>query len=246
MTFNLRVDTEADGINQFFRRTDRVLGAIRGEDPDLIGFQEASDSMRVFMKEQLNEYTVIGCGCNRNYKGTSNLIAAKKKRFDLLGFDVRWLSPTPEIPGSTYGGDQSKYPRLCLIATLFDFESGKKVILMNTHTDHVGANARLSASHQLLEMVRKYCADPVILVGDMNAKPDTPEIQYLTSDASLPFADVTGQIPNTFHWWTNEPLGKVDYIFSNLPGIESHIVEDVPVDGMFISDHNPVVASLDL
>ena len=47
MTFNLRVDTEKDGINRFFLRTDRVLKAIRDESPDVIGFQEDLEDMRV-------------------------------------------------------------------------------------------------------------------------------------------------------------------------------------------------------
>ena len=36
MTFNLRMDTEGDGINYFPNREHRVLDVIRTEQPDLI------------------------------------------------------------------------------------------------------------------------------------------------------------------------------------------------------------------
>lgn len=46
MTFNLRVDSSGDGINRLFNRKDRILATIDNEKPDLIGFQEASDTTR--------------------------------------------------------------------------------------------------------------------------------------------------------------------------------------------------------
>jgi endonuclease/exonuclease/phosphatase family metal-dependent hydrolase len=61
MTFNLRVDTENDGINRFFRRTDRVLKVIRDESPDVIGFQEDLEDMRDFLRKVLPSYTILGC-----------------------------------------------------------------------------------------------------------------------------------------------------------------------------------------
>lgn len=244
MTLNLRYDTEKDGVNRFFLRTDRILETIRAENPDLIGFQEADDAMRSFMREQLPEYTVLGCGSNERYKGTSNLIAFKKDQFELILFETQWLSPTPDTAGSTYGGDQSKNPRLYQLARMIDLETNQVIVFINTHTDHSGKNARLSASHQLLETIRSNIGDPVILVGDFNAYPNSEEIVYLTSDETLPFYDVTAGIRYTFHKWSRVNWGKIDYIFSSLSCKESHIVEDIPVDGVYISDHNPLVTTL--
>ncbi|MBO7207405.1 MAG: endonuclease, partial [Kiritimatiellae bacterium] len=70
MTFNLRVDVQADGINYFPNREGRVLETIHTEKPDLIGFQEASDYVRAFLKNNLSDtYTVLGCGREKNYRG---------------------------------------------------------------------------------------------------------------------------------------------------------------------------------
>ena len=153
MTFNLRVDSPCDGINQFFSRTPRILKAIRDEAPDLIGFQEDNDAMREFLRKSLPEYTVIGCGGGRNYRSVSNVIAYKTDRFELIDFETKWLSHTPDVPASTFGGDQSKYPRHYHRARLHDAESDKTFQFVNMHADHVGDNAKRLATKQVGEVL---------------------------------------------------------------------------------------------
>ncbi|CAN0430076.1 unnamed protein product, partial [Phaeothamnion confervicola] len=41
MTYNLRLDTPDDGINQWPTRTDKVVALITKHNPDIIGVQEA-------------------------------------------------------------------------------------------------------------------------------------------------------------------------------------------------------------
>ena len=60
LSFNLRVDVAADGINSFTNRFDRVLKVIDREKPDLIGFQEVTDAMRARLHDHLPGYTVQG------------------------------------------------------------------------------------------------------------------------------------------------------------------------------------------
>ena len=246
MTFNLRVDTENDGINRFFLRTDRILKVICDESPDVIGFQEDLMSMRTFLRENLPEYTFHGSGNRPDYvSGGACTIAYKTDKFQLLDFESRWLSPTPTVPASTYGGDQSVVARIYRKARLHSLESGNVFNFINTHTDHAGRNARLLECTQLLEVVRGCGDEGFILCGDFNASPEKPEIQLLLSDESSGLVDVTKDIPNTFHGWSENHYGKIDYIFSNVPCSKSYAVEDIPVNGVFISDHNPVVACLE-
>lgn len=247
MTFNLRVESEADGINRFSLRTHRVLGAIATESPDLIGFQEATDPMRAFMRNALkDEYTFIGGGSYVGHKGPGNPIAFKRDVFELVSLETRWFSPTPEVPGSRHeNSDQSKYPRYYLKTVLRVMETNELICFINTHTDHVGANVRTLQAKQMRNVLRESADMPVILLGDMNAKPDEESIQLLSFDECTDIVDVTSAIPSSFHWWgqLNPPI-KVDYIFSNMPCVDSHAIEDHPTDGVFISDHNPVVATL--
>lgn len=243
MTFNLRVDSPGDGINQFFYRTPRILKAIRDESPDLIGFQEDVDSMRAFLRKNLPEYTVLGCGCHRDYHSVGNSIVYKTERFQLIDFETGWLSSTPNVPGSTYGGDQSKYPRSYHRARLHDTETEQVFQFVNMHADHQGANAKLSATKQILELLKPRADEHIIVCGDLNSRPGTPSIRAFTEDEDVRLVDVTDQLAGTYHGYgTCEPW-KSDYIFSNLPCSESHLVEDIPENGVYISDHNPVVAT---
>jgi hypothetical protein len=62
MTFNLRVRTILDGPNIWDRRRDSVVQRVRTFDPDLLGTQEALNSMESFLHEQLDDYTFFGAG----------------------------------------------------------------------------------------------------------------------------------------------------------------------------------------
>ena len=99
----------------------------------------------------------------------------------------------------------------------------------------------------MLEVLKKEQGNPLILSGDLNALPDSAEIRWLLSEESLGLRDTTENLPGTFHNYGRRiPTFKCDYIFSTLSCSESHIVEDIPVNGVYISDHNPVVSTLEL
>lgn len=249
MTFNLRLDVTSDGVNYFPNREHRVLETIHAEKPDLIGFQEASDYIRSFLKKELSEeYTVIGCGREKNYRGESCSIAFRKDCFELISFDTHFLSTSPTTPGSTYAGsDQSKCPRLYVHAELSHDQMEQPIHFFNTHLDHRGAQARTLGMAQILQhlsTVRGYS----ILTGDMNAHPDTECIGLTAAMKEKTLKDATAQIERTFHNFgrADDKIIKIDYIFTDAEPKEAYAVEDVPVDGVYISDHYPVCAYLEL
>ena len=246
MTFNLRVDTPNDGINQFSKRTDRVLEAIREEDPDIISFQEAKNGMRAFLRENLSQYAVLGGGRNKDYEGEGIPVAYREDMFELIEFSTKWLSDTPDVPGSRFEDvDQSKYPRVYVLVKLRRISDNKIIAIVNTHTDHEGVKARIRESEQLLEVMKGISADAIILTGDLNARPDSEEIKMLTADPELKLIEASACVESTFHNFGRRiPAWKIDYIFSTVPCKESHAVEDIPVNGVYISDHQPVVADL--
>lgn len=243
-TFNLRTDSPEDGINVFGNRTGRILEVIETHKPDLIGFQEASDAMRDWLRASLPAYTVLGCGRLKDYRGESVVLAYRTDAFEPVSFDQFWLSHTPSVPGSRFGGDQSPCPRMAVVATLKHREAEDLLHFYNTHLDHRGATARLLGASQLMQNIAKR-GGHFVLTGDFNALPDTPEIKVFTTCPDLPIVDVTAALGGTFHGFgTRKPPQKIDYIFTNAPcdPCESFVVEDIPVDGVYISDHNPVCA----
>ena len=252
MTFNLRVESPSiDGINDLPNRKGKILDTIVTEAPDLIGFQEARDGTRAWLRDTLSDYVVLGCGRYGEYRGESAPLAYRKDKFELVGMDSFWLSSTPKIPASIYeGSDQSNCPRIATAVVLKPLESDSLLLFVNTHTDHQGSMSRILASAQLVEYMSNKDL-PCILTGDLNATPDTTEIKMLSANKKFPLTDATAKVGGTFHGfgrYTDENAEKIDYVFTNLKtdAERSYAVEDKHEDGIYISDHRPVVAFVEI
>ena len=252
MTFNLRVESPSvDGINNLPNRKGRIMETIETEAPDLIGFQEARDETRNWLRDTLTDYVVVGCGRYADYRGESGPLAFRKDKFEMVSMDTFWLSSTPKIPASRYdGSDQSECPRIVTAVVLKPVESDELLLFINTHTDHEGATSRTLASAQILEYASQKNMATVI-TGDFNATPDSAEIKMITANKAFPLVDATALVGPTFHAFGKIPAAdcvKIDYVFTNLPCDlnESYALSDKPVDGIYISDHCPVVAYVNI
>ena len=236
VTFNLRMETAADGPHRFRNRREAIAERIRAEAPDILGFQEALPEMYDFLREKLPEYTFVGHGRSENYLGEANPIAFRTARFALKSCATRWLSPTPEIPGSRFSEDQSICPRIFVTAALYDRQTGCAFRVVNTHLDHEGPIARRRA----LELIAREIPNdlPAVLMGDFNCPPDDPALGPLLGR----FLDQSAGLGHTFHafegyysWKTD----KIDYIFTteefrkNACGLWKN-------EGVCLSDHYPV------
>lgn len=245
MTFNLRFRTERDGINVFDNRQPRVLEAIKNEAPDLIGFQEATDAQREFLRSSLSDtYTVLGCGRNGNYRGEAPCIAYRTDMFELVKYDTFWLSDTPSVSGSRYEGiDQSHCPRYTSYAVLSPSVSDECIAFFNTHLDNEGEQARIKGMKQTLEAISAI-GGKFVLTGDMNDFPNSECISMAMSVKGV--CEATASIKHTFHNFgqiTDDY--KIDYIFTNGRPVSCHAVEDIPVNGVYISDHFPICAEIE-
>lgn len=248
MTFNLRTDTKSDGINYFPNRQNRILDMIRNEQPDLIGFQEAKEMARTFLKENLTDrYTVIGCGRAKEYRGEGCLIAFRKDCFDLINLETEFLSSSPRIPGSRYeGSDQSPCPRLYLHAELIHTQDTSPIHFFNTHLDHMGEQARMLGMTQILQQISKI-PEKIILTGDMNALPDSPCIALPALLPNHSLQDATASITHSFHNFGKQTENcKIDYIFTDGTPLEAYRIEDTPSDGIYLSDHYPICAWIEI
>lgn len=109
-------------------------------------------------------------------------------------------------------------------------------------------------------------AFPAILGGDLNAAPDTDEIRMLTGHAAVPvpgiwFRDVwvhAGEGPG-YTWSNTNPWAassldvdrRIDYLLVGHPKlggvghpVHAELLGDIPVDGVYGSDHFGLVADL--
>ena len=216
VTFNIRCDFGQDGANNFIYRRPLILEKIRQEKPDIIGFQEVLPHVAAWLKENLTEYYIAGCGREKDLTGEAMIIAYRKERFQSVSLETFWLSPTPYVPGSRYPV-QSMCPRTATDVVFEDMETGKVFRVINTHLDHECAGARKLGLEQILAHLRaeKAFADvPVILSGDFNAEPDSEEMKPLRETAGL--VNATEGIGITFHNYhrddPNDPQCSIDYI----------------------------------
>ena len=248
-SFNLRCETSRDGINQFsLGRCDRVIELIRSEAPDVIGFQEMTPSMYAFMRDSLQEYSFFGCGRNKDYSGESTAIAVKNKGFSVISYDTFWLSFTPNVPGSTFGADQSNCPRTATSLLIHRDGSDECFRAVNTHLDHIGERARILGIAEIIQYISKF-PEKFVLTGDFNATPDSSVIAALngTEHFCRPVRELTKNVDATFHGYGKlEAPIKIDYIFSDadFEPSESKLVAYPPVNGVYVSDHHPVFATV--
>ncbi len=245
VTYNIRYDCGEDGINNFSCRKPFILETIAREQPDVIGFQEVLPHVALWLKENLKEYYVVGCPRCDDLTGEQVCIAFRPDKFNLMKMDTFWLSPTPYVPGSRYP-EQSICPRTCTEVVLQELSTGKVFRMLNTHLDHEGSLARVLGAKQILQNMDAavFFPDvPTVLVGDMNAEPDSPEMQLIASRME----NLTDGIGITYHGYMGSNQCTIDYIFLTgaISGTGVKKWTDCR-DGMFLSDHFPISAELTL
>ena len=247
ITFNLRCYNQNDGINHFDNRFPRILEFLKKEQPDIVGFQEVDDHIKDVLKSNVNDYVLIGSGRDFDYCGESVLIGYKKDKFDLIKLEQLWLSDTPEVPGSRYAEDQSDCPRIMTAAFLKLKGNASPFWFINTHLDHLGEKARLLEALQIIRFIQEK-KHRVILTGDFNAEPNSIEIKAITENEICPLLDCTACLGKTFHNFTDTTLSKIDYIFTSFDCdvSKSIVYPDESVNGVYLSDHRPVGAIIEV
>lgn len=260
MTYNIRLDTEADGINQWKNRTGRVVTLIKKYNPELLGVQEAMHNQMVDLQAGLAEYHYVGVGRDDGKKkGEYSAIFYKKEKFELLSQNTFWLSETPDVPGSKSW--DAAITRIVTYALFKDKATGKRFLYANTHFDHIGEEARKNSA----ELIKIYLAGflqgasygnkdsqlAVIVSGDFNSEPtDAP---YLTMTNGEHFRLLDSRPANnligTFCGFELNKIAckTIDYVFHSEEWNSSGYQVISDNDGQFYpSDHLPVQVTITL
>lgn len=248
VTFNIRCDFNQDGENCFCHRKDLILQKISQEKPDIIGFQEVLPHVQKWLKENLSDYYIVGCGREKDWKDEYTSIAFRKDAMELFGLDVFWLSPTPKVPASRYES-QSICPRTCTAAILKPVFCDTPILVYNTHLDHESAYAREKGLSQIFHRIKEDVAlysYPYILMGDFNAEPDSEELSLLSVSDILCLTDAAENLGITYHDYGKlKNSVKIDYLLvsPNLSIQKAELWKDT-INGIFLSDHYPVSADI--
>ena len=256
MTWNIRYNNPKDGINAWAKRKEWVTEIIKREQSDIAGFQEVLVDQLDDLKEQLPHMHFCGVGRDDGkQRGEFSPIFYRLERFELLDQATFWLSPTPDRVASK--GWDAALPRIATWVKLEDRRTGIVFVVLNTHFDHQGTEARAKSAALLQQRMREQFARfPVVLLGDLNTTPDSPPYKTLVGgDAPRErlFFDAYKTSENkpegpSSTWNGFEaivPNQRIDFVFTTKSvKVERFQILADQREGRFPSDHLPVVARI--
>ena len=256
MTFNIRMDTPADGENRWEARIPIVKFYMETAAPDIAGMQEVLYNQLLDITDIMPGYGYVGTGRDDGKTGGEySPVFYREERFNLVDQGQFWLSETPEIPGSRSW--DAAITRIVTWAALEDKKSGKVIYVFNTHFDHRGVQARRNSVELMSARIPEIAGDsPVIVTGDFNIRKESDDYRFmadtfsgkngLTNVQLISMEPVTGA-GSTFNGFRSDTEPRViDFIFADENfGVRSYRVDEVMENGVFISDHWPVVAEIE-
>lgn len=251
MTYNIRLDTPADGPNRWDRRRDLLIGQIRLLRPAILGMQEVVPGQRADLVAALPEYVALGGGRDDGkLAGEASPLFVDKTLFRIEASGMFWLSPTPELPSL---GWDAAFRRVASWAHLVRRSDGRRILAVNTHWDHIGKQARLNSARQLRQWItaQRRKGEAVVVLGDFNAPLAEASLQDLLA---LPLGDAKARSIEpaigasiTFNGWETVPNkgDTIDHVLisDGLRVRRYHALAE-HFDGRLASDHFPVIADL--
>ena len=254
ISFNIRFENPADGKNNWPFRLPLASTLIKHHAPDLMGTQEGYRAQVEELGDEIRPLEMAYSDRpwieNRMYPC---IFYNPAKLEELESGDI-WLSKTPYVPGSS--DFDSAWPRLATW-TLFRHKQNQKIILMvNTHLDHVLSYTRHEQIkvlvHELQPLLKN---NPLLLLaGDFNEAPTENvrrEINNGLPQLLDPWYELNQKEETTTHKFKghlspDEGGARIDWILTDkrLTPLSAEIDKSSTEDGVYPSDHFPVITSL--
>ena len=249
ITYNIRMNTPADGVNAWPLRKDKVAGLLKFHQADIFNVQEALPEQMDDLTASFPDFDHVGVGRDDGVrKGEHMAVFYRKARFEKVIDGMFWLSETPAKPGL---GWDALCNRTVTWIKLKDKITKKNFYVFDTHFDHRGNKAREESSKLILNSMKEINKDnlPLILTGDFNLVKTSVPIQLILKElndaidksVSLPY----GPEGTSGGFEVKVLPRKIDFIFINdkVKVIRHGVLSDS--FGLFYpSDHLPVLAEV--
>jgi len=254
MSYNIRCGLcEAEGTPQYWPERKFLLAhLIQTQQPDLIGLQEAELFQVADLVAMLPQYQWFGEGRDDGKtKGESTAVLYRQDKLQLQSAKTLWLSQTPL---QVSRGWDAHLNRTFTKTQFKHLASGQSFYFLNTHFDHQGAQAQLQSALLLKTEVEQLPANTkVVLTGDFNVKPGSAPYQVFSKtmhDSALVATIKLSKDTGTFNGFGRDPASPnqtIDFIFvsKNLV-VQSYQVDNRRYNGLYPSDHEAVVAVIEL
>ncbi|SKB62917.1 Metal-dependent hydrolase, endonuclease/exonuclease/phosphatase family [Maribacter arcticus] len=250
LTYNIKWDNTNDTVNNWNDRKEAMVSLLKHYQPGIIGMQEVVNGQLNYLVANLPNFASVGVGReDGKEKGEYSPILYDTELLKSLENATYWLSDTPD---KISVGWDAALERICTYALFEDLKTKKQFWVFNTHFDHMGVLAREKSAALIVSKIKELNTEnlPVVLMGDLNLKPDENPIQFLKKE----LVDGQSITQKTFYGPTGTFNGfehdrnltdRIDYIFVQNFAVESYIhIDDRMENNKHISDHLPVFAKL--
>ncbi|MCX2741680.1 endonuclease/exonuclease/phosphatase family protein [Pontibacter anaerobius] len=250
-TYNIRYDNKSDTVNAWNKRLPVIADLVQFHDFDIFGTQEVQHHQLEGMAKALPGYGHIGVGRDDGKQaGEYAAVFYKKDKYKLEKQGHFWLSETPEKPGKGWDAD---FPRVCTWGEFRDQTTGYTFYLFNVHFDHRGEKARTESVKLIQQKIKEIAGKaPVILAGDFNFSQKDEKYTAMSTGSNLTpafqLADKRYAPRGTFNGFeanrhTDERIDHI-WLSSDFKVARYGILTDTYANGLFPSDHFPVVAEV--
>jgi len=250
ISYNIKYDNVNDTINNWNDRKDAMVELLQHYQPGIIGMQEVLHGQLTYLVEHLSNFKYIGIGRDDGKeKGEYAPILFDTSAYKLLKSETFWLSETPDKP--SVGWDAS-LERVCTYGLFEDLKTHKQFYVFNTHFDHRGVLAREKSAELIVAKIKEFNTKklPVMLMGDLNLKPEETPIQFLKkelNDGQMKTQQAFYGPSGTFSGFDPNRIltTRIDYIFVKNFKVQEYIhIDDRMENNKHISDHLPVLTKL--
>ena len=255
MSFNLMAGSQS---NPESKRLDAVVETILKYRPAVVGVQEATDTWIALLNQRLGDiYTIVGDGRNETRGDEHSAILYLTAEFDCIESGTKWLSETPDVPGSQHSTATSKYPRIMTYVHLSRKSDGREFLHVNTHLDYGTTDAEEAVKVEQIEVlfneIGKFSYLPTVITGDFNATVDSPVYNRIQQKGYHNFGAEFLETSPTYHGLmgtTGEP-SHIDFILHNGQIYNDYYLMDMcyricteRINNENVSDHYPILTVL--
>ena len=243
VSFNVRNGRAFDGWHSWPFRRRSTAAVVEGLGAAVVGLQEVYACQQRYLLRRLPRLQAVGEGRSGAGRGERCPVLWDPAVVSVVEHRTRWYGADPDRPGTRLAG--ARFPRVATLCRLrLEVGGGQEVQLVNTHLDAADRGNRIASAEQLAAWLDP--AVPRIVLGDLNATPDSPVLAPLL-DAGL--RDALVDVPGgTEHRFTGATDGRrIDHVLvSDDIEVVSAWIAHGTGSGRLPSDHWPVVADLRL
>lgn len=249
---NIRFDNPHDGANAWLHRRLNLSKLLLSHNPDIIATQEGRFDQLKDFEMLLSDYRIVDLHRSWIKERMYPSLFIRKDAFEYIKSEDLWLSETPEIAGSL--SFESTFPRLMTWMLVQPKNSNIKLLVVNTHLDHVKKETRVNQVRVLSQEIKRIWdkKSALVIMGDFNDSPDSEVRQSLVSDFPelqdcwKMFNDVEETSHHSFNG-EHQNGSRIDWILVDRSAIVEHCqMEKTNFKGQYPSDHFPIISRISI